>query len=622
MTYYFMLLVLVLGVAYFIDALRKKYLKHFLISVGILLFAVILGIAANTTSIMATKEYADWSTRGKQTLTITPEGETRENRNGLDREYITQYSYGIAESLNLFIPRLFGGSNSEDLGTDSKAYTYLTEQGLARARALDFAGSLPLYWGKQPGVAAPAYIGAIVCFLFILSLFLVRGRRKWWLLAGAILSLLLSWGKNFGLLTDFMIDYFPLYNKFRAVSSIQVILELCVPILAVLALAECLKNRHTTAYKIKALKISILISLGIGALVLLSKGLFDFTGVSDATYQQYFGDEIMAMIRGDREAVFVGDTIRSLIFVLLSALVLWLYLKERIGSNLLLLALGLMIAVDLIGVDLRYVNKDDFVRSRQMDEPFRETAVDKEISSDPGVFRVYDPSEGLNGARTSFFHHSIGGYHAAKPAGMQDLFDFHIYKGNMGVLNMLNVKYVIQKDEDGKDYAGMNPEANGNAWFVDRLVTVADANAEIKALDSLKSKTIAVVNRQMFPDKTSMQFVRDSSATISLRQYAPDRLIYSSDNTEAGLAVFSEMYYPYGWTAYIDGAPKDHFRVDYVLRALQIPAGKHTIEFRFEPEVIREGGKISLASSVLLLLMAIGGIYYEFRKTGKEDEGS
>jgi hypothetical protein len=330
----------------------------------------------------------------------------------------------------------------------------------------------------------------------------------------------------------------------------------------------------------------------------------------------------MAMIRGDREAVYIDDTIRSLIFVLLSGLALWLFIKERIGSNLLLLALGILITVDLVGVDLRYVNQGDFVRSRQMDEPFRETNVDKEISADPATFRVYDPSEGLNGARTSFFHHSIGGYHAAKPAGMQDLFDFHIYKGNMEVLNMLNVKYVIQKDEDGKDFAGLNAEANGNAWFVASLVGVADANEEIMALDSLDSKTTAIVNRQMFPQQRPMEYKRDSSATISLRQYAPDKLLYSSDNSETGLAVFSEMYYPQGWTAYIDGTARDHFRVDYVLRALEIPSGKHTIEFRFEPEVIQQGGMISLGSSVLLLLMVIGGIFYELRKVGKEDEGT
>ncbi len=315
MTYYFMLLVLILGIAYLVRAIRRKQLRHFFASVGLLLLAVVLGVGVNATSIMATKEYADWSTRGKSELTVEPDGSPRAATGGLDREYITQYSYGIVESLDIFVPRLFGGSNSEDLGTDSKTYTYLTEQGLPRARALEFAHGLPLYWGKQPSVAAPAYVGAIVVFLFILGIFLFKGTHKWWLLGGALLSLLLSWGKNFGLLTDFMIDYFPLYDKFRAVSSIQVILELCAPIVAILAVRECLKADRPAAEKFRALKFSLILVAGLGALLFLAKGFFDFRGLSDPTYQQYFGDEVMTMIRRDREAIYIQDTIRSLIYV-------------------------------------------------------------------------------------------------------------------------------------------------------------------------------------------------------------------------------------------------------------------------------------------------------------------
>ena len=238
MTYYFMLLVLILGVVYLVDGIRKKQLKHFFTSVGLLLVAVVLGIATNATSLMATKEYADWSTRGKSELTITPDGNQKENSGGLSKEYITQYSYGITESLNLFVPRLFGGSNYEDLGEGSKTYNFLIEKGLSPTKALEFSKGLPLYWGDQPGTSAPAYVGAVLFFLFILGLILVKKKAKWWLLGGVLMSLVLSWGKNFSALTDFMIDYFPLYDKFRAVSSIQVILELCVPILAILALAE------------------------------------------------------------------------------------------------------------------------------------------------------------------------------------------------------------------------------------------------------------------------------------------------------------------------------------------------------------------------------------------------
>ncbi len=611
MTYYFMLLVLVLGVVYLIDAIREKQLKHYFLSVGVLLAAVALGISANATSIMATKEYADWSTRGQSALTIEPDGSPRTNRGGLDREYITQYSYGMAESLNIFVPRLFGGSNSEDLGTDSKAYKYLTEQGLSRSRALEFASGLPLYWGDQPGVAAPAYVGAIICFLFVLGLFLVKGRMKWWLVGGVLMSLLLSWGKNFPLLTDFMIDYFPLYDKFRAVSSIQVILELCMPLLGILALHRFLKEEVSSGKKFTALKWSFFITAGLGLLLFLVKGFFDFAGLNDATYQQYFGDEVMTMIRRDREAVYINDTIRSLVYVILAAAALWLYLKQKIGRNLLSGVLVLLILLDLVGVDLRYVNSEDFVRQREMTAPFRQTAMDKQIKEDRGIFRVYDPSEGLNGARTSYFHQSIGGYHAAKPKGIQDLFDFHIYRNNVEVLNMLNVKYVAQEDEEGKKYPALNPEANGNAWFVESLIPVSDADREIMALDSLDTETQAVVNSQNFPEKISRSYAKDSTATIILSSYEPNHLTYLANNPNPGLAVFSEMYYPHGWQAYIDGDAVPHFRVNYVLRALETPAGEHTIEFKFQPAVVQKGSTISLAGNILLAILILSGISYQ-----------
>ena len=621
MTYYFMLLVLVLGVAYLIDAIKKKKVKHFFISTGLLIAAVILGVSANATSIMATKEYADWSTRGKSVLTINPDGSPKENIEGLDKEYITQYSYGIVESLNLFVPRLFGGSNNEDLGTESKAYEYLVEQGLPRTRALEFSSALPLYWGNQPGVAAPAYIGAIVIFLFVLGLFLVKGRLKWWLLGGTLLSLFLSWGKNFGLLTDFMIDYFPLYNKFRAVSSIQVIVELCAPVLAVMALAQVFKPSVEKSKKLRALKMSFLIVIAIGIGLFLIKSVFDFSGLNDSTYQKYFGDEVMTMIKRDREAVYVNDTIRSLIYVFLAALAIWLYLKGRVKQNLVILTLALLVVFDLVGIDQRYVNKKDFDRQKRMNQPFQQLSMDKQIAQDKGVFRVYDPSEGLNGARTSYFHQSIGGYHAAKPAGMQDLFDFHIYKNNLRVLNMLNVKYIIQQDEEGEKYALANPEANGNAWFIRRLIEVQSSDEEIMALDSLDVLNEAVVNTNDFTEIDRFNFPKDSLASISLTEYRPNHLKYSTNNENDGLAVFSEMYYPVDWKAYIDGKLVDHIKVNYVLRALNIPAGSHTVEFKFEPKVIETGSKITLASSILMIILFLGGGVVSIFRWRKKEEG-
>ena len=617
MTYYFMLLVLILGGVYLVDAIKTKKLKHFGISVGILVLAVLLGIAANATSLMATKEYADWSTRGKSELSIDPNGNVLEKGSGLDREYITQFSYGIMESLNLFVPRLFGGSGGEDLGTNSKTYTFLTENGISRTKALECTSSLPLYWGDQPIVAAPAYIGAVVFFLFVLGLFVVKGKAKWWLLGGSIMALLLSWGKNFGLLTNFMIDYFPLYNKFRAVSSIQVILELCVPILAILALVELFNKKNESTKKLKDLKITVFITLGIGVLLFLIKGFFDFVGQNDETYRQYYGDDIVSLIVADRKAVYNSDLIRSMVYIGLAALVIWFFIKDKLKQNLVVILLGVLLLFDLVGVAKRYVNEDDFVAQRRMLEPFQETNVDKQIAQDTTIFRVYNPSEIGGSGRTPYFHHSIWGYHAAKPAGIQDLYDFHIAKNNVAVLSMLNVKYVVQQDEEGNTYPAVNPDANGNAWFINELIPVNNANEEIMALGNLDVKNKAVFNRSVFPNKDKLNFETDSTAVIELTHYEPNHLTYQSNNNHAGVAVFSEMYYPNGWNAYIDGKLVPHFEVNYVLRALEVPAGNHKIEFRFQPTLVEVGGKITMASSILLILVLLYGIAHAIMKSRK-----
>jgi len=618
MTYYFMLLVLILGVVYLVDAIRKKYLKHFFISVGILLGAVFLSIAANATGLMATKEYADWSTRGKSELTIDASGNRKESTDGLTKAYITQWSYGISESLNLFVPRLFGGGSTDNLGEDSKAYKFLLDKGLPRDNALGIVRQVPLYWGDQPGTSGPAYIGAIVFFLFILGLFLVRKKAKWWLLGGVIMSLMLSWGKNFSMFTDLMIDYFPLYDKFRAVSSIQVILELCVPVLAILALAAIFDSSIAKSEKLKAFKVSFFTFVGICAILFLCKGVFDFEAVTDESLRGQGMSDLVDMFIADRKTVYITDLFRSLLFVVFASAGIWLYLKGKFKMNLTLIVLGALIVFDLVGVDLRYVNKDNFVAKRRMLQPFQETPIYKQIQKDETIFRVYDQKEGF-GARTSFFHQSIGGYHAAKPAGIQDLFEYHIYNGNIGVLNMLNVKYVIQQDEEGRSYPALNPDANGNAWFVEKLTKVNNADEEIKALNGLNTSNEAIVNSSKVKDIGRASFKLDSTASITLTSYKPNHLKYSSNNSNSGLAVFSEMHYPHGWNAYIDGTPTEHFKVNYVLRALEVPEGQHEIEFKFEPQVVETGSKITLGSSILLVLIVLGGIGFSYyRKTKAE----
>jgi hypothetical protein len=616
MTYYFMLLILILGLVQLTYAIKNKKLKHFFISLGILISAVTLGIATNATGLLATQEYAKWSTRGTSELTINPDGSPKEITSGLDKEYITYYSYGVLESLDLFVPRLFGGSGNEDLGKSSKVYNYLTEQGATPKQAEEISG-LYLYWGPHPmsGPAGPAYIGAIVLFFFVLSMFLYKKKHKWWLLGGIVLSLLLSWGKNFPALTNFMIDYFPLYNKFRAVSSIQVVLELCFPVLAALGLKEFFKKSIKKKEKLRALKRSILVTSLFGIFILGLQIFLDFEGQNDDTFRRYFGDALFEVMQNDRKAVYTNDTLRSLIYVLLAAFALWLFLKEKINKNIAAIVIGVLCVLDLGGIAKRYVNEDDFVRQRQVERPFQETDLDKQMLADTSVFRVFNPSEGLNGARTSYFHKSIGGYHAAKPAKMQDLVEFHLYKNNLQVLNMLNVKYIIQEDEEGRKFPGVNPDANGNAWFVSKVLPVSNSDEAITALGDFNSKIEVVVDTKVYPKLTKLSYVVDSLARIKLVDNRPNYLKYEASNKEDGFAVFSEMHYPKGWQTYLNGKKTDHLKVNYALRGMQLPAGTNQIEFKFEPEVVETGSKIALAGNILLGLIIIGGIVFSFLKS-------
>ncbi|TKD66189.1 YfhO family protein [Flavobacterium sp. ASW18X] len=607
MTYYFMLLVLILGVVQLVYAIIDKKLTHFFISVGLLIVAVILGIATNATGLMATKEYADWSTRGESNLTINPDGSPKATTSGLDTDYITQYSYGITESLDLFVPRMFGGSNSEKLGKQSNTYDFLTSQGLSSSRALEFSENLPLYWGDQPIVAGPAYLGAVVLFLFFIGLILVKGKRKWWLLAGVVVALVLSWGKNFSVLTDFMIANFPMYNKFRAVSSIQVIVELCVPVLAILGLKQLFRKKVTLSQKLNAVIWSGVISLGLIVIIFFLKGTFSFESLNDGNYLRYYGEELMALIRSDREAVYVNDTLRTLLLCSLTFVLLFLYAKGKLNKNFTIVALGVLVVVDLGGVAKRYVDADDFVSMRQINRPFKATDLDKQIQQDPEIFRVFDPKEGLNGARTSFFHKSLGGYHAAKPKRIQDLFEFHLYNNNVEVLNMLNAKYIIQEDEEGRSFPAVNPDANGPAWFVQELVPVTSENEEIKALDGIDTKTTAVYNASKFKiDRNA--FVKDSTAKVAIKDYRPNLITYNTNSEKDGFIVFSEMYYADGWNAYLDDNLAPHIKVNYALRGMAIPTGAHTITFKFEPGVIKKGSTIALISNILLGLIIICGL--------------
>ena len=616
MTYYLLLLILVLGLSYLIDAYNKKVLPHFFKSVGLLTIAATLAIGLNATGIMATQEYVKESARGQSDLTINPDGSLKEVTTGLDKDYITEYSYGILETFNLYIPKFMGGGNYEDVGKDSETYKAYINLGASPIEALDAARNAPMYWGDQPIVEAPAYVGAVIIFLFVLGLFLVNGRLKWWLVGGTILSLLLSYGKNFGFLTDFFIDYVPFYNKFRAVSSIQVILELCVPVLGIFALSRLFNDFQKDEEKLKALFYSLGITAGLALIFILFKStLFDFESFRDDGYIEAYGQPFIDSVIEDRKSLMATDTLRTLILVLLSAGTIFLFLKKKLSETLVVVIFAVLILFDLVTVDKQYVNNDNFISALRVDKPYQPNNADKEILKDKGHFRVMDmSSDGQRmPAKAAYYHNSLMGYSAAKLGRVEELLEFHVYKNNMNVLNMLNTKYIIAEDQ-GQIFSYTNTEANGNAWFVSKLKIVADANKEIVALDSLNTKTTAVLEQTVQAEnnlKTTYQV--DSMASILLKEFKPNYLKYESNNTNDGIAVFSEIYYAQGWNAYIEGKLVPHFRVNYVLRALELPKGNHTIEFKFEPQVVEIGSKLALASSVVLGLLLLVGVFFKIK---------
>ncbi|MEZ4874909.1 MAG: hypothetical protein R2793_05550 [Flavobacteriaceae bacterium] len=616
MTYYLFLLVVCLGIAYFIDANQKKMLPHYFKAIGVMVLAVVLSLGLNATNLMATKEYADASTRGKSELSITPDGTEKASKNGLDYDYITQYSYGIAESFNLLIPRFMGGGTSEPFPEKSKTVNELLKMGATTEEANQLLNQIPMYWGKQPIVAAPAYIGAVLIFLAVLALLLIRGRLKWWAVSGLLLSLFLSWGDNLKFLTQFFIDYVPLYNKFRAVSSIQVIIELVVPILAVVGLHQFFSEAHSKEKKKKAFLYATGIVGGITLLFLVGNSfLLSFASPYDSYFIDELGMEFVDAIRADRRSLFTDDAIRSLIFICLAAISLWLFFNEKIKRNATIAFLLVLVTIDLVGVDLRYVNKDDFVSERIMEQPFQKTDGDITIQKDLGYFRVYDAAtDAFNSGRASYFYNALGGYHAAKPRRMEDLNEFYIDKGNFEVLNMMNVKYILVPNKQGGMDAQQNPYANGPAWFVESVLPANNANEEILLLDSLNTKKTAVIGTAFLDKIPTKNISRDTTATIDITVHQPNNLVYETATQTEQLAVFSEVYYPKGWNAYIDGSPADYFRADYALRAMVIPAGIHTIEFKFEPEVIKKGSTYSLISFLLLIVVFLVGLFWEWKK--------
>ncbi|MCM2302139.1 MAG: YfhO family protein [Flavobacteriaceae bacterium] len=614
MTYYLMFLVIIIGLFYLIEAYKNKELQVYFKSISVLIVAAVLAVGLNATSLLATKEFADFSTRSKSELTINPDGKPKEVTSGLNYDYITEYSYGIIETFNLFIPRFTGGANNEKLDKDSHLNHFLSDK-IDPLQARDFVKNAPTYWGSQPIVAAPAYIGAVIIFLFVLSLFLVKGPLKKGLVGAIIVALLLSWGKNFSFLTDFFIQNVPLYNKFRAVSSIQVIVELAIPLLAILGLNQFLKTDESKEIKQKALLKSFYITGGIALFfALFGSSLFTFNGLNDDYFDSMLNGISDALI-SDRKAMLSADSFRTFVLVSLSAAALWLFIKEKIKKDWVIVIFIFLVLVDMISIDKNYVNKDSFVSAKRVEKPFQPTPIDEEILKDNSYYRVANFSVNpMTDGSTSYFHKSIGGYHAAKPGRYQELYDFHIAKNNDEVLNMLNTKYIIFPDDAGQLQVLVNPEINGNAWFVDSLVVVQNANQEIMGLTKINTKTNAVIRQEDLNKIQLNNTETDSLATIQLIEYQPNYLKYSYKSLTEQQVVFSEMYYKNGWNSYVDGKLIPHIRVNYILRGMKVDAGNHTIEFKFEPTVIKKGNIITLVSIGLFGLLTFAGVWFLKKK--------
>ena len=639
MTYYLLFLLFFVGLYYIIEIVKKKEYRHLGISVGVFAIAGIVALGLNATSLMATAEYTNYSIRGKSELTFKPDNKPVTSDAAMDYGYITEYSYGKAESFNLIVPRLFGGGSGESGSKDGKVYEFFLGLGATPAEAANYTERIPSYWGDQPIVEAPAYIGIVVFFLAVFALFADRRNIKYAFLAGALLALLLSWGKNFSGLTELFINYVPLYDKFRAVSSIQVILELCAPILAFMGLQTFFKiedKKQQFTYLWQSALVVVVILLGLYAM----KGSFNFEGLRDADYARgMFGEEAFRQIgpgylealKQERIDMYTGDIWRSLLYTLAAALVLWLFTKQKVSETIAVVLVGLLIVGDLFTFDRNYVNADDFVSARKMEEPFEITPADAQIMQDTSHYRVYDPFARQQ-ARTSYFHQAVGGYSAVRPRREDELFTYSFEKGSnddfapifknideqtvslkapVPVLDLLNVKYLLLQNNDG--YVTVkNPHAAGAVWFVSSVTPVTNADDELKSTLKLDVKNVAVINKEKFPEAAAQTtYARDSTATITLTSYEPNELEYTSENKNKGLAIFSEMYYAKGWNAYIDSKLTPHYQADYTLRALLVPSGKHKIQFKFEPQVVKTGSTIALISFIIFLALAGAGVWYE-----------
>ena len=601
-TYYLLMIVLAFGIFELVHAIKEKRVPQFVKTGMVLFFAAILAIGANIEKIWTTYEYGKYSTRSQSELTI--DGDQENKTSGLNKDYATSWSYGKMETFNLMIPNLMGGASGSELSEDSDVYQVLKKNRVPNAK--NIIKRMPTYWGDQPFTSGPVYIGAVICFLFVLGAFIVKGRLKWWLITCTLLSFALAWGHNMMWLTDIFLDYVPGYNKFRSVSMILVIAELTIPLLGFLALKEILSEKIGKKELIKSLKFALGITGGLCVLfAFVGPSLFNFTSNGDAQLPDF----IVSALESDRASLLRSDALRSLFFILLTGLSIYLFHTKKIKMFAFATVLAVLVLADMLPVNKRYLNADDFVKARKMEQPFKKTPVDAQILEDKELnFRVYNLTERLDaGARTSYFHNNIAGYHGAKLKRYQELMDLQLSKANASVVNMLNTKYIIRKGPSGDLIATQNPSRYGPAWLVKEVEVVANADEEMNLLSTLDLSNKAIVDQRFGLSTTSYS----ATGSIMLSSYEPNHLVYDVNVDEVSFAVFSEIFYDKGWNAYINGELNAHYRVNYVLRGMNLPKGEYQVEFKFEPQSVAIGSSISLVCSCLIyLLLAFVGFKF------------
>ncbi|MGI4834101.1 MAG: YfhO family protein [Janthinobacterium lividum] len=651
-TYYLGLLVVIYGLVELVAAVRTSRLAGYFGRVALLAVGAVLAIGVSFGRLYTTYEYSKFSNRAPSELKALPPAPGQPaapSARQQDRDYAFAYSYGVGESMTLLVPNFYGGSSAMPLGPTSNMARELNSLG-AGTEMLD---ALPTYWGDQSYVAGPVYVGVVVCFLFVLGLFVVDKRTRYWLLAGTLVSLVLAWGKNFETINNLIFDYLPGYRSFRAVSMGLVMAQLAMPLLAALALARILRPREVPVplnsaapvgtpthpalakaaraaagapaevvgspenqHRTRQLLFAGALVAGFLLLAWLVSFSFDFSGPQDAQLTQAgYPPQLLSALRADRADLLRNDVWRGLLLVGLTLGALYAYLKGKLDARVAAIGVVALTLFDLWTVDKRYLGARNF-QTETIAESFQPSPADQQILQDKDLsYRVLNLGNPFNEANTSYFHKSIGGYHGAKLRRYQDLIERQIANNNTGVLNMLNARYVIVPPQKQGEVAQVqrNPGANGNAWFVRELRAVQSPDQEMAALNNLDTRRVAVVDASKFSQIKPGTYP-DSSATIALTNYAPDALTYKYSATQPGTVVFSEIYYADGWQATLDGQPVPHFRVDFVLRALQVPAGAHEIKFEFKPKEYAIGNTVSLAASIGVLLAVVAAGAYGFRQ--------